>query len=163
VNPTKPSSLLRLLLRHPVTAVTAIKNYTQGIKPAQKFMEQGDVEKGIRLFVDTAIGRKDALGGFPDWVRRMIWDNTRSFLGEIRDLDSYVFTREDASRITVPTLLVKGGISPRPLRYMVDVLSESMPNCDVVQIHGASHNSVWAQPESVDELVVEFLDGSANR
>jgi len=163
VNPTKPSSLLRLLLRHPVTAVTAIRNYTGGIKPAQKLIEQGDWEKGIRLFVDTAIGRKDAFETFPDWVRRMVWDNARSFLGEIRDLDSHVFTREDASRITVPTLLVKGGISPKPLRYIVDVLGESMPNCDVVQVPGASHNAIWAQPEAFDKLVLEFLGRSANR
>ncbi|HVB13045.1 MAG TPA: hypothetical protein VNE86_07910 [Nitrososphaerales archaeon] len=67
----------------------------------------------------------------------MMIDNGRS-IGEL-ETKFPIFTPSDASRIILPTLLVKGANSPKWLQAIVDKLSNSMSNCTVVKVSGAGH------------------------
>jgi non-heme chloroperoxidase len=51
------------------------------------------------------------------------------------------FTVEDVKQITaIPTLLVKGELSPKYFLRIVDILSDNMPNSEQIIIPNVSHD-----------------------
>ena len=160
MDPDRPSTLLRFFVRHPVTAMSMMREYSQHIRPTMKLFERGDFEKGVSLLLEGVTRRKDALASFPPEMQQMIRDNVKSVLGEFRDSYSS-FTREDARRISVPTLLIKGEMSPRPGRVMVDELGKCMPNSEVVEIPGVSHDVIMTAPDEFNKCVLDFLGKAA--
>ncbi len=160
MNPDRPSTILRFLARHPVTAVSMMREYSRHIKPAQQLLDRGELEKGVSLILEGVTRRKDALASFSPEIQQMIRDNAKSVPGEMRDFFPS-FTREDARRISAPTLLIKGEMSPRPMRYMIDVLGKCMPNSQVAEIPGVGHDVIITSPDEFNKRVLDFLGRTA--
>jgi pimeloyl-ACP methyl ester carboxylesterase len=56
-------------------------------------------------------------------------DNAKSLESELESAKSTSFTIEDIKQITtIPTLQVKGELSPKLFLRIVDILTEAMPN-----------------------------------
>jgi hypothetical protein len=70
-------------------------------------------------------------------------DNAKSLEGEFDPANPSSFTIEDVKQITtIPTLLVKGELSPTWLLRISDILSDNMPNTEEIIIPHLSHDNV---------------------
>ena len=67
------------------------------------------------------------------------------------------FTLEDAQKVTMPTLLVKGELSSKFLHQIIDILANCMPNSQQLIIPGQSHNLGIEKPQVFSTGVLEFL------
>ena len=75
--------------------------------------------------------------------KQYIMDNAKSLEGELESAIPSSFTMEDVKQITTtPTLLVKGGLSPKFFHRIVDILSDNMPNSEQIVIPNVSHDNV---------------------
>jgi pimeloyl-ACP methyl ester carboxylesterase len=104
---------------------------------AAKLIEDGDVDAGLELFVDSVslpgIWRKS-----PAAFRTMAIDNAATLPMQFRDpLPAY--SRAAAQAVACPTLLIAGEKSPRMYRDNVGQLAAWMPHADTRTIAGASH------------------------
>ncbi len=156
-NPANPLNILALFLTSPSTAIALIRLANKSFIPGQKAIRRGDTKEAVRIFVNGVVGREDGFDQLPDAVRLMMMDNAESLRGETDPTTLPRFGREDASRISAPTLLMKGELSPKILIRIVDILAETLPNNEVVTIQGASHTFPWQKLEEFNSRALEFL------
>jgi hypothetical protein len=69
-------------------------------------------------------------------------DNAKSLEGEFDPAMPSSFTIEDVKQIAIPSLLVKGELSPKWLLRIADILSDNMPNTEQIVIPNLSHDNV---------------------
>jgi non-heme chloroperoxidase len=69
-------------------------------------------------------------------------DNAKSLESELQSARSTSFTTEDVKQVTtIPTLLVKGELSPKLFLRIVDILSDNIPNnSEQIVIPNVSHD-----------------------
>jgi pimeloyl-ACP methyl ester carboxylesterase len=63
-------------------------------------------------------------------------------------------------RIAVPTLVLRGGRSPRPTRCIAEPVAESLPAARLQTIDGASHMLPLTHKEAVNAAVAKHLLGN---
>ena len=84
-------------------------------------------------------------------------ENVKSLSGELASITQR-FTCEDAKRVRVPTLLVKGEQSPKLFHNIIDILAGCLPNNEQATIPGESHElGRMEKPEVFNRIVLEFL------
>jgi pimeloyl-ACP methyl ester carboxylesterase len=127
--------------------------------PASEAFRNGNLEQGVRTFIDGVIGR-GSFDQMPPPVRQMLLDNAPEMkLETSTNPEVYLpaVSCEEAGSIKVPTLLVKGEISPTMFHLIVDELQRCMPNATQVTIPGASHAIHGMNPQAYNEAVLAFL------
>jgi non-heme chloroperoxidase len=98
-------------------------------RPSQDAFKRGDFEKGVQIFMDAIMNMENFFEKLPEEGKRYLMDNAKSLESELESALSTSFTSEDVKQITtIPTLLVKGELSPKLFLRIVDILSENMPN-----------------------------------
>ncbi len=157
-DPKSRLQILSLLLRSPSTANALGKLANKAFKPAEEAFRHGDTDRAMRVFLDGINGRENALEQLPPAARTMIVDNAESLKGELTSGVVHTrFNKDDAHNVIVPTLLIKGDLSPKPLQRTVDILAKWLPNNEVVTIHGASHGLPSEKPEEFCTAILDFL------
>lgn len=130
-------------------------------KPAGEILEQGEMEKGVKKFVDGVV-EEGAFEQFPPGVRQLIMDNACEFKAETSSSNFWTpFTCEDAAEIKAPTLLLTGEQSLRIFQLIVYELERCLPNSEYVTIPESTHEMPADRPEKYNEIVLEFLDEQA--
>jgi len=157
-DPKNPIQFLSLLVTRPSTAVSAAKFTTQSLNPALAAFHRGELDTALNLNIDGIMNRKGALAQFPEPVRTMMKENART-VGEL-GTKFPSFTKQDASRISAPTLLINGGDSPKFFHSIVDELAKSVPNCKVTRIQGSAHFPHVEKPAEFNAALREFLEGN---
>ncbi len=152
-----PQNPLDLFLKNPSTAIALIELANKSLIPAQEAIRRGDSKEAVRMFINGANGREGAFEQLPAPVRSMLIDNRESLEGEIDSVMKTRFGREDAGRITAPTLLAKGELSPKIMLQVIDILAEALPNREVVTFQGASHAFPFEKLEEFNSRALEFL------
>ncbi|MGI0079277.1 MAG: alpha/beta fold hydrolase [Nitrososphaerales archaeon] len=155
-NEKNPIETLGFLLRNPSAAASARKFQRGPLKLCLKAYEEGDLKGAVKYFVD---GIKETPGAFeklPVPVQNMMIDNGRT-IGELENVFP-VFTISDASKIRLPTLLIKGENSPKWLQAIVDSLSNSIPNSSTAKISSSGHFSHIENPSEFNARVEGFLN-----
>ncbi len=118
----------------------------------------GDAENAVRIFLDGVIGTKGYFNQLPSDARAMIMENVKSLSGELASIITQCFTCEDAQRVRVPTLLVKGELSPKLFHNIIDILAGCLPNNEQAAIPGESHElGRMEKPEVFNRKVLRFL------
>ena len=126
-------------------------------KPAGEMMEQGEVESGVRIFVDGVV-EAGTFDRFPPEVQDLILDNACEFKIETSSPDFWTpFTCEDAGRVATDTLLLTGDMSLEWLQLIVDELDRCMPNSECVTVPETTHEVTSDNPEAYNEIVLGFL------
>ncbi|MGC2680240.1 MAG: alpha/beta hydrolase, partial [Candidatus Nitrosopolaris sp.] len=105
----------------------------------QDAIRRGDMERAVRIFLDGVMRKEGFFYQLPYPARAVLMDNVKSLGGELASV-SQRFTIEDAQKVTMPTLLVKGELSPKFLHQIIDILASSMPNSEELIIPAESHN-----------------------
>jgi pimeloyl-ACP methyl ester carboxylesterase len=96
-------------------------------------------------------------------VASPLWPNIAK-LGETlpSELDAFAQYRFEASRfaaLDLPMLLLVGGDSPLPLRYVSEDLVRTVPNARLVELAGQQHGANLTAPDLFVREVTAFLDG----
>jgi pimeloyl-ACP methyl ester carboxylesterase len=63
----------------------------------------------------------------------------------------------DYASVTAPTLLIVGDKTRAPARAVVDMLSATLPNANVIVLKGAGHMSPFTHPDEVNRLIAGHL------
>src|SRR5207253_1671547 len=149
------SEFLGLLLANPSIAISAAKFQRNSLDPSLKAFRQGDFDAALRYNLDGIMNRHGAFEKFPEPVRTMVKENART-VGELM-AEVPVFGREEASKISAPTLLIHGTESPAVLHVIVDRLGKAIPKSEVSTISGAAHFPHIEKPQEFNQLVLGFL------
>src|SRR5437867_11198505 len=145
------SGFLGLLLEHPSIAVSAAKFQRNSLDPSLNAFRQGDFDAALRYNLDGIMNRHGAFEQFPEEVRIMVKENERT-VGELM-AEVPVFGREEASKISTPTLLIHGTESPAVLHAIVDRLGKAIPKSEVSMFSGAAHFPHFEKPQEFNQLV----------
>lgn len=122
---------------------------------AAALIEAGDVETGLELFVDS-VSRVGSWAKSTRAFRAMAMDNADTLPRQFADpLPAY--TREAATRVQCPTLLIDGEKSPELFRRNVATLGDWLPDARRQTIRGASHGMNLAHPAAFNRHVDEFI------
>lgn len=156
-NPQNPINVFTLFFKSPSTAIALAKLANKSFIPGQKAMQRGDFQEGVKIFVNGVLGREDGFDSMSAQIREMMVENAKTLLGETDASALPQFSKEDAKKITVPTLLVKGELSPKIFGRIVEVLAQKLPNNETVTIKGSSHGLPLEKPQEFNAAVLNFL------
>ena len=101
------------------------------VGPATEAFRAGNDEEGVRRFIDGVMGGEHSFDALPANFRANMMENART-LRRARlnpsPSPSPSFSCEDASKISIPTLLLHGELSPRMFVAINDILEPCLPN-----------------------------------
>lgn len=132
--------------------------YAQKVIPAKTAVQNGDLEQGIRLYIESFMG-SGLFDQLPASVHERIRDNLRLLAAEPTQIDDLGpdITRDEAAAIQAPTLLLTGDESPGMFLRVSVELARHLPNAEQVQIDGASHLLHVMNPQAYNATVLAFL------
>jgi non-heme chloroperoxidase len=111
--------------------------------PTEDAFKRGDFEKAAQTFIDRVMDTENFFEQLPQKDKQLLMDNAKSLEGELESAQPSSFSVEDVKQITtIPTLLVKGELSPKWLLRISDILSDNMPNTEQIVIPNEIHDSV---------------------
>jgi pimeloyl-ACP methyl ester carboxylesterase len=110
-------------------------------RPNQDASKRGDFKKAAQVAIDGIMGMENYFEKLPEEGKQYLMDNAKSLESELESSMSTSFTTEDVKQITtIPTLLVKGELSPKYFLRIVDILSDNIPNSEQIVIPNVSHD-----------------------
>ncbi len=131
---------------------------TRVLSPTQDASRVGDFKKAAQVAIDGILEIENFFEQLPEEGKQFLMDNARSLESELQSAMSTSFTIEDVKQITaIPTLLVKGELSPKYFLRIVDVLSDNMPNnTEQIVIPNVSHDD-FKSGNFFSSRVMEFF------
>ena len=136
--------IMQFLARSPIKEdVELLQRFITHVqRPSQDAFKRGDFGKGVQTFMDTIMNMENFFEKIPEEVKEYLMDNAKSLESELESAMSTSFTTQDVKKITtIPTLLVKGELSPKYFLRILDILSENMPNnTEQIVIPNVSHD-----------------------
>lgn len=133
--------------------------YANKMIPAKRAVQEGDYERGLRLFIDAVLG-DDLFDQLPPSAQQRLRVNRRLIGAEVTEISEMVtdITRQQASMIQAPTFLLTGEESPEMSLLVSQELSRCMPHAEQVQIGNAAHALHVMNPQAYNSTVLAFLD-----
>ncbi len=133
-------------------------------EPSFRAFEQGDLEGGIRLFIDAVSGR-GAFERVPPAGRARQMENARELGAEMelvarRGVRPGYFADPSCTslrQLGIPTLLVAGDRSPLMFHLILDELARCLPATQRATIPSASHSMIANNPLAFNSAVLDFL------
>ena len=128
-------------------------------KPAGEAFARDDMEEGVRLFIEGAVGRTE-YDKLPAGVRNAMMKNAPEMAVSTRtsfDVHMPDVACEDAAHVEAPTLLLHGANSPRKYFLINDELTRCLPNAEQAEISGAAHVLHNHNPDEHNRVVLAFL------
>lgn len=123
-------------------------------EPARASIRAGDLESGLRTFIDGVTG-PGAFDMLPPPGRAMMLDNASTLAIEAAPLE--VFAEAEAARVTMPVLLVTGEHSPPMFGQITDQLHRLLPHAERSEIPAASHAMHGDNAPAYNAAVLEFV------
>jgi len=132
--------------------------YAEKMIPAKKAVQNGDVESGMRLYLDSFMG-SGVFDQLPTSVRDRILDNLRLLSAEPTEIGDTGpdITREEAATIQAPALILTGDESPKMFLLVSQELARYLPDAERAQIREASHLLHVMNPQVYNATVLGFL------
>lgn len=156
-NYPKPMELIKLLFSRPRTAFGIMRLGIKGIEPATKAFEQGDMETGLRTFIDGVLGT-GAYDHMPKSQKEKVHDNIDALKAELLGPGFLPLNSEQVHQIQEPSLLVNGEESIGLFHRLTDRLEELLPNSDRTEIPEASHIMHEENASAFNHEVLSFIE-----
>lgn len=126
--------------------------------PATQAFQQGNLEQGVRLFIDCVSGAPGSFDHIPEAARMRMMDNARSLQAETVTPDYFTeITPQQVEQIPLPILFLRGENSPRMFHLILDRLIESVKDPRQGTIPNASHSMASNNPQAFNAMVMEYL------
>src|ERR687894_2435094 len=135
--------IMEFLARSPLKEDVELRQTfrTRVLSPTQDASRAGDFRKAVQVAIDGIMDIDNYFGQLPEEGKQFLMDNAKSLESELESAISTSYTNEDVKQITtIPTLLVKGELSPKYFLRIVDILSDSLPNSEQIVIPNVSHD-----------------------
>lgn len=115
---------------------------TRVLNPTQNASRVREFRKAAQVAIDGIMEIENYFGQLPEEGKQFLIDNAKSLESELESTISTSYTMEDVKQITtIPTLLVKGELSPKYFLRIIDILSDNMPNnTEQIVIPNVSHD-----------------------
>jgi non-heme chloroperoxidase len=111
------------------------------LSPTQNASRVRDFRKAAQVAIDGIMEIKNYFGQLPEEGKQFLMDNAKSLESELESTISTSYPIEDVKQVTtIPTLLVKGELSPKYFLRIVDILSDNMANSEQIIIPNVSHD-----------------------
>jgi non-heme chloroperoxidase len=135
------SFLARSHLREDVELLQRFRTSVQS--PTEDAFKKGDFKKAAQIFINRIMDIENFFEQLSEEDKQLLMDNARSLEGELEYAQPPSFSVEDVKRMTTPTLLVNGELSPKFFHRISDILSDNMPNnTEQIVIPNVSHDGV---------------------
>ena len=123
-------------------------------EPGRAKISAGDIDGGLRTFVDGVIG-PGAFDTLPPPIQDRMRENAHTLPLEAEPADA--FGAQDASRITMPVLMLGGERSPSMFAEINKRLRMLLPQAEQAEIPAASHAMQAENAPAYNEAVLRFL------
>lgn len=130
--------------------------------PAGEAFRRGDLEGGVRLFIEGAVGAGEWDKLSPRVREAMMKDAPELAVATATPLEPHMppLTCDDLARIEAPVLLLRGENSPPMYTLINNELERCLPHAEQALVHEASHVLHVHNQEEHDRLVLGFLEGN---
>jgi non-heme chloroperoxidase len=133
--------LARSPLKDDVELLQGVRTRVQS--PTEDAFKRGDFKKAAQTFINRVMDIENFFEQLSEQDKQYLMDSAKSLEGEFRPAMPSSFSVEDVKQITtIPTLIVKGELSPKWLLRIADILSDNMPNTEQIVIPNTSHDNV---------------------
>lgn len=131
-------------------------------EPAAKAFREGNDKEAMRVFVDGMSGTRDFDNLPPDRVVS-IMQNSRAMKALTLSSQPYPdLPKDKVRRLTAPILIITGENTIKIHKLVNRELMRLLPKATQAIIPNAGHGSSRENPEAFNQVVLTFLDGSAN-
>src|SRR5918997_4268913 len=133
---------------------------TRVLSPTQDASRSGDFRKAAQVAIDGIMDIDNYFGQLPEEGKQYLIDNAKGLESELESAMSTSYAIEDVKQIgtIIPTLLVKGELSPKYFLRIVDILSENMPNnTEQIVIPNVSHDD-FKSGDFFTSKVMQFFE-----
>jgi non-heme chloroperoxidase len=151
--------IMQFLARSPIKEdVELLQRFiTRVQRPNQDASKRGDFRKATQVAIDGIMDMENYFEKLPEEGKQFLMDNAKSLESELESTMSTFFTVEDVKQITaIPTLLVKGELSPKYFLRIVDILSDNILNSEQIVIPNVSHDD-FKSGNFFSSKVMEFF------
>jgi pimeloyl-ACP methyl ester carboxylesterase len=152
--------ILSFLARSPLKEdVELLQEFRTRIQsPTEDAFKRGDFKKAAQTFIDRVMDLENFFEQLPEKDKQYLMDNAKSLEGELESAQPSSFSVEDVKQITtIPTLLVKGELSPKYFLRIIDILSDNMPNnTEQIVVPNVSHDD-FKSGDFFTSKVMEFF------
>lgn len=159
-----PSAVHSLaVLEPPLLFVPSAREQMGPLGAAMGLYQAGDRAGAVDTFMRTVVGSdyRAALDRvLPAALEQAVRDADTFFQSEFLALPQWRFTREDAGRITQPTLAVLGSDSPeisRSSQEAYDLLLDWLPNVEGSVLPGSTHSMPMQNPRGLADVLAAFI------
>ena len=111
MNPPILPFLAKSPIKDDIELLQGFRTHVQG--PTENTFKRGDFERAAQTFINRVMGMENFFDQLPEEDKQSLMDNAKSLEGELESAMPPSFSVEDVKQITVPTLLVKGELSPK--------------------------------------------------
>jgi non-heme chloroperoxidase len=132
--------LARSHLREDVELLQRFRTRVQS--PTEDAFKRGDFRKAAQTFINGIMDIENFFEQLSERDKQLLMDNAKSLEGELESAQPTSFSVEDVKKMIIPTLLVKGELSPKFFHRISDILSDNMPNTEQIVIPNVSHDNV---------------------
>ena len=158
-----PDAVHTLALMEPARPVPPTDEQAEFVRhfvaPAVQRYRAGDKAGAVDTFARGVFGtdyRGPLEQGLPGVFEQAVADADAFFTQELPALQQWSFTREDASRITHPVLLVLGQNTAATFPERLQLLVSWLPNADVFELPDATHLLHLQNPRGMAEALAAF-------
>ncbi|WP_162417367.1 alpha/beta fold hydrolase [Cyclobacterium roseum] len=141
---------------------SVLQNFLKNaITPSHNAFQNGEIEEGVRLFINGVLG-EGAYGNLPTDTHISMLENARELMGEMNGINtkdedsSPFFTCNEAGQMIMPVLLVEGESSPEMFGLIHDHLERCFQDVDRAFIPDASHDLKIQEPVFGDIVVAHL-------
>lgn len=125
--------------------------------PARQAFQSGNLEAGLRFFVDGVSG-PGSYEHLPEVVRSRFLQNAPSLQAETLAPDYFTgITPRQVGQIPLPMLFLQGENSPVMFHLVIERLAASAPQAQQATIPNASHSMPSGNPPVYNRVVMDFL------
>lgn len=126
----------------------------------RKVLEDGDSERGARLFVETQVAGPGGWDKLPRQIRETFVANAANYLDEMRSTSDATIDLGALSRFKKPALLSYGGRSSPLMKPIIEKLASAMPASRVCTFAEAGHNAHISHPQEFARTITAFAKSS---
>jgi pimeloyl-ACP methyl ester carboxylesterase len=127
------------------------------IDAVEELLEAGDMEGGVRQFVETIAFGPGVWEQIPPEIKRIVIFNATTFLDERRDPEALSIDLARLRHFPHPALLTTGEQSPPFFSPIVDKVAKVLPHAERKTFLEAGHEPEDSHPELYVATITEFI------
>jgi pimeloyl-ACP methyl ester carboxylesterase len=150
------SAALRLLFGHDVP-VQASEEINKMGHMVIYFAKHGNYQKAGKTFIDYASG-SGSFDAMPATAKERVAKHMPAVAHEFRAVFRDRTAPAQYAQLNIPVQIIRGGLSPVPVRWVAGKLAELIPHASLLEMQGLDSMGPITHPEQVNPMIMSFID-----